>query len=537
MKSHLHSALALQQSLRGRRKGAPAVEAEGAVVGALILNRFRVEQRLGAGGFGTVYRARDERLERPVAVKVLDVSGDVGRRVLREAQAAARLNHPGIVTLYEFGEDGRHAYLVSELVEGVTLRELSVAGELSDRDVAELGADLCEALDHAHARDVVHRDIKPQNVLVCALEARAKLMDFGVARVLGAARLTCTGDVAGTIAYMAPEQAEGEAAGAPADVYSLSLTLYECWSGQNPQARATPAATARAIGSRAPSLARRRSDLPGALTATIDACLDPDPGRRPALQELGETIEDSLEELDGGRLAPAAHQRGLPSDRSLGDSTLARLAPAAAAGGLATAAMIATGPINPVWTYALVPIVSLLSLLRPRLGYLCAAVGLTLWLGAGGREGAALTLAVLAIPPALLVSRSERALALPAAAPCLGTLGLAPIYPALAGLAGGARERLVLGAAGFAWLAVAECAFQRRLLLGPEISPQPGWTLSVGEAVGGMLVPLATSPYFLTGLAISAAAAAACGFLTRDLASGIASMRASVRRSREATLS
>jgi eukaryotic-like serine/threonine-protein kinase len=537
MKRHPRSALALQQSLRPGRSAPATVEAEEAVVGALILNRFRVEQRLGAGGFGTVYRAWDQRLERPVAVKVLEVSGNVGRRILREAQAAARLNHPGIVTLYEFGEDGGHAYLVSELVEGATLRNLSLAGELSDRDVAELGADLCEALDHAHARDVVHRDIKPQNVLVCEREARAKLMDFGVARVLGGARLTRTGDVAGTIAYMAPEQAEGEVAGPAADVYSLGLTLYECWSGQNPQARATPAATARAIGTRLPSLCRRRRDLPRALAGTIDGCLDPDPGRRPSLQQLGETIEEAIDVLDQGRLAPAAQQTGSSSGQTGSARALARLAPAAVAGGLSAAAMIATGPINPAWTYALVPLVSLLSLLRPRLGYLCAALGLTFWLAAGGRGGAALALALLAIPPALLISRSEAALTLPAAAPSLGTLGLAPIYPALAGLAANARERLVLGAAGFAWLAVAESVLQRRLLLGPEISPQPGWTRSLSGAVGGLLVPLATSPRFLAGVAIFAAAAAACGFLTRDLAAGVASMRASVRASREATLS
>jgi hypothetical protein len=144
---------------------------------------------------------------------------------------------------------------------------------------------------------------------------------------------------------------------------------------------------------------------------------------------------------------------------------------------------------------------------------------------------------LLTVPPALLIARSDAALTLPAAAPTLGTLGLAPIYPALAGLAGGFRERLVLGATGYAWLALAECAFQRHLLLGPEVSPEAGWTRSLAEASGGLLVPLATSPRFLAGMAIFAAAAAACGFLTRDLAAALASMRASVRGRREATLS
>ena len=125
-----------------------------------------IERRIGSGGFGVVYEAWDGRLERPVAVKAIEQQGEAGRRVLREAQAAARLNHPGIVTLYELGEEDGNALLVTELVEGSTLARLAAAGELSDREIGEIGADLCEALDHAHSRGVVHRDIKPQNVQV-----------------------------------------------------------------------------------------------------------------------------------------------------------------------------------------------------------------------------------------------------------------------------------------------------------------------------------------------------------------------------------
>ena len=123
-------------------------KSEGVVVGDTALGRFRLLERIGAGGFGTVYRGWDERLERPVAVKVIEAAG-ASRRVLREAQAAARLNHPGIVTLYELGERNGHAFLVSELVEGTTVDELAAERRLSDRDVAEIGADLCDALAHA----------------------------------------------------------------------------------------------------------------------------------------------------------------------------------------------------------------------------------------------------------------------------------------------------------------------------------------------------------------------------------------------------
>jgi serine/threonine protein kinase len=268
------------------------------VVGSLVLNRFLIERRIGSGGFGVVYEAWDGRLERNVAVKAIESRGESSRRVLREAQAAARLNHPGIVTLYEMGEEDGNALLVTELVDGSTLAELSAEHALSDREIGEIGADLCEALDHAHARGVVHRDVKPQNVLVGNDdEAGAKLMDFGIARLADSAALTAPGDVVGTLAYMSPEQAEGSAAGPEADVYSLALTLYECWSGENPNRRATPAATARAIGARPRSLRRLRPDLPRELSDTIDAALSPRPARRPTLEELGTAIEESLARL------------------------------------------------------------------------------------------------------------------------------------------------------------------------------------------------------------------------------------------------
>ena len=278
------------------------------MVGSLVLNRFLIERRIGSGGFGVVYEAWDGRLERSVAVKAIESRGESGRRVMREAQAAARLNHPGIVTLYEMGEEDGNALLVTELVDGATLARRSNDGSLSDREIGEIGADLCEALDHAHSRSVIHRDIKPQNVLITDKgEPHAKLMDFGIARLTDGAALTAPGDVVGTLAYMSPEQAEGETAGPEADIYSLALMLYECWGGENPNRRSTPAATVRAIGSRPRPLRRLRPDLPRELSETIDACLEPRPSRRLSLEELGTSIEDALDELADAPLhhAPA----------------------------------------------------------------------------------------------------------------------------------------------------------------------------------------------------------------------------------------
>jgi serine/threonine protein kinase len=282
--------------VRGRRQES-AGEEKLALVGSLVLDRFLIERRIGSGGFGVVYEAWDGRLERAVAVKAIEQRGEAGKRVMREAQAAARLNHPGIVTLYEMGEEDGNALLVSELVEGDTLARLATEDALSDREIGEIGADLCEALDHAHSRGVIHRDIKPQNVQVVDGQPRAKLMDFGIALVADAAGLTATGDVVGTLAYMSPEQAEGLEAGPEADIYSLALTLYECWSGENPHRRGNAVATVRSIGRRARPLRRLRPDLPRELTEEIDACLDPRPDHRPSLEDLGMAIEESLDGL------------------------------------------------------------------------------------------------------------------------------------------------------------------------------------------------------------------------------------------------
>jgi hypothetical protein len=493
-------------------------EGKEAVVGALVLNRFQVRERLGSGGFGTVYRAWDERLERDVAVKVIDLGGQSVERVLREAQAVGRLNHRSVVTLYELGEDGTRAYLVSELVDGATLAEMQRRGTLSDRDVGEAAVDICEALEHAHSRGVVHRDIKPQNVLLAASERRAKLMDFGIARVLDSAGITATGDVVGTLAYMAPEQAEGDSAGPPADVYSLALTLYEAWSGENPNARATPAATARAIGDPVAPLDEPRPDLPPELCDSIDACLESDSQLRLPMDELRAAIEDALPDLDAGHTVPRPRRPHVRLGAAL-EAIVSRgpvgMAGAAAVAALIGTAMLATAAAGPVWAYLLPIAAGLLTLLWPRLGYLVGAAGLVAWLAAAaGRPGAALVIAVLALPPALLVSGS-RALTLPVASPLLGLAGAAPIYPALAGLAGGARDRLVLGAAGYVWLAVAESVWGQKLLFGPKHAAPPGWEGSAGETARHLLLPLATDPAFLFGLALWSLGALALGLVVR----------------------
>src|SRR3954451_22849415 len=225
----------------------------------LVLDRYRLGRRLGAGGFGTVYEATDERLRRPVAVKIIPSVGRVDpTRAQREALAAGRLDHPGIVAIFDAGQDGTARYLVSELVHGRTVDDLTAEGLLSDRDVLRVGLALCGALAHAHERGVVHRDVKPQNVIVPdaprSAAGVAKLADFGVAHLAGDESLTRTGDVIGTLAYMAPEQAAGQRIDHRCDLYSLALVLYEALAGHHPLRAGPPPARPRRLahGHRSP---------------------------------------------------------------------------------------------------------------------------------------------------------------------------------------------------------------------------------------------------------------------------------------------
>ncbi len=232
-------------------------------------------RRLGGGGFGVVWLAHDLKLDRTVAVKRIPApDADTAKRAQREGVAAARLAHPAIVALHEAGSDEENVYLVSEYVRGATFARLLEEGALSDRDVVEIGVALCDALAHAHKRGIIHRDVKPLNILVPDTVADggapAKLTDFGVARIAGDDALTRTGDVVGTLAYMAPEQAEGAEVTEVADLYALGLCLYEGLSGVNPVRGRGAGATARRVGQRLPPLGRLRRDLPLDLCEALD---------------------------------------------------------------------------------------------------------------------------------------------------------------------------------------------------------------------------------------------------------------------------
>jgi eukaryotic-like serine/threonine-protein kinase len=485
----------------------------------VVLDRYRLERRIGAGGFGVVWLAFDEKLEREVAVKVVPHEGDTSpedSRAQREARVAARLNHPGIVALYELGSDDEAVYLVSELVPGRTLAELIRAGAVSDRDVAKIGSALCDALAHAHQKKVIHRDVKPQNVLVVDEPAAgagfAKLADFGIAHLQSGDPLTRTGDVVGTLAYMAPEQAEGERVSAAADVYSLALTLYEGWTGQNPVRASSPMGTARRLGTVLPPLRSRRRDLPEELGRTIDQALDPDPERRPPIRQLRTALDAADRELsnEGGLVEPGTLERlglrgregeaigiPLPSERAL--ALAGRFAAGVAAGGLAAAALDYPDGAPPAPPLLIGTAVAIAVMLLPRLAWFAAAVAAGVWfvLPENGLSGAALVLVMFVAFTALALPSAGLLWTVPVLAPLLGAIGLAPLYVVVAGQATTVWRRAGLAASGFIWLAVAEIATGRKLLFGPADE----WERSLNAAADHVLVPLFTTPVLLPGLA------------------------------------
>ena len=256
----------------------------------LVADRYALKAPLGRGGMGVVWRAHDAVLGREVAVKEVVFPPTMAEherrpaqaRVMREARAAARLNHPGAVTLYDVVQDHGGTFIVMELVNAPTLAELVRAdGPLPPERVAEIGAQVASTLEAAHAAGIVHRDVKPGNVMVPE-QGVAKLADFGIASLQGDPQLTSTGLVIGSPAYMAPEQARGEASGPPADFWGLGATLFYAVEGEPPFDRGSSIATLAAVVNEPPRAPRRA----GALTPIITALLAKDPTARPSDAEV-----------------------------------------------------------------------------------------------------------------------------------------------------------------------------------------------------------------------------------------------------------
>jgi hypothetical protein len=336
-------------------EAAPALTAS-----ELVLDRYRPLRPLGSGGSGSVWLARDERTGLEVALKIVAREGKAAARAEREAAAAAHLRHPACLRAYGFARDSRHVYIAYEFVPGQTFREALREGTLTDDAAVEACAQVCDGLAHAHAAGILHRDVKPSNVLLAdGEEVSARVLDFGLARMMSEAEtLTEQGDVPGTLAYISPERLAGNEATPAADVWAVGVMLWEALTGRHPFWRGSMLETARAIEAGARPLGDLRPDLPKRLLRLVDRALSPSPGRRPPAREL------------------AAALRGMTSSASTAERPPFAIphvdAGAAAAAGLAalftgwTAAVLPFYPGG--WAFGLAALAAALTLYRERAG-------------------------------------------------------------------------------------------------------------------------------------------------------------------------
>jgi serine/threonine-protein kinase len=265
------------------------------MIGTVLSGRYRLEAKLGSGGMSTVYLARDQTLDRPVAVKVMhremSEQADQLERFRQEARSVAKFSHPNVVSVIDAGEDGGHPYIVFEYVEGETLKQrISRNGALDPQEAIAYAIEIARGLSVAHARNMVHRDIKPQNILIDA-EGRAKLTDFGISRQLEQDGMTATGRVLGTTDYVAPEQAMGRKVDPRTDIYSLGVVLYEMLIGQVPFAADSQVGVAmKHVNEELPDVQRRRPDVSAAVALVVERSTAKDPAER--YQQVSEMIDD-----------------------------------------------------------------------------------------------------------------------------------------------------------------------------------------------------------------------------------------------------
>jgi serine/threonine-protein kinase len=276
------------------------------VVGETIAGRYEVEELVGHGGMSSVYKARDALLERHVALKILheqySTDEDFVERFKREARSVAQLQHPNIVTVIDRGEEEGRQYIVFEYIEGENLKEHVVRqGRLDVREALEIADEVARGLAFAHEQGLIHRDVKPQNVLLNG-DGRAKVTDFGIARTVDVDGMTQTGTVLGTSNYIAPEQASGQPVDAHSDVYALGVVLYELLAGEVPfPGESFVAVAMKHMHEPAPNLLDVRGDVPLRVAAAVDRALEKDPEQRfPTMDAFAAELEACLAELDQG---------------------------------------------------------------------------------------------------------------------------------------------------------------------------------------------------------------------------------------------
>ena len=294
----------------------------------MLADRYRVDELVARGGMSEVYRGWDVRLDRRVAVKVLAgwlaADGAAIRRMEREARAVARLQHPNVVAVYDHGEDdGGTPFLVMEWIEGRSLKDVVADGPLPEQEARRITLQLLAALEHAHEHGIVHRDIKPQNVLITP-DGTAKLTDFGIARSIDATHgLTMAGQIVGTAAYLSPEQAKGQPVTAASDVYSVGAVLFELITGRPPFAADTAMATALMhVEDPVPDVRALRRDASPAIAAVVARAMAKRPADRyPSAAAMSAAL---TEDADATAVMPARRERR-GAGRGAGAGRAARL--------------------------------------------------------------------------------------------------------------------------------------------------------------------------------------------------------------------
>ncbi len=271
------------------------------MIGKLLGNRYEILEQLGGGGMAKVYKGRDTILNRLVTIKLLrseyTSDEDFVRRFRREAQSVASLSHPNIVSIYDVGQEKDMHYLVMEYVDGEDLRSIiKREGPLDPERAVRMARQVCDALDHAHENNIVHRDVKPHNILITRT-GRAKLTDFGIAREASAATVTATDTIIGSVHYLSPEQARGELAGPKSDIYSLGIVLYEMLTGSVPFTGDSPISIAlKHIQSNPEPMTRRKPGIPADLERVVMRALHKDPDRRfKSAREMSFQLEEALD--------------------------------------------------------------------------------------------------------------------------------------------------------------------------------------------------------------------------------------------------
>ncbi|HVN61750.1 MAG TPA: serine/threonine-protein kinase [Gaiellaceae bacterium] len=383
---------------------------------------------LGSGGTGSVWLARDETNGLDVALKIVPREGKAASRAEREAEAAARLRHPRCVRAYDFASDERNVYIAYEYVAGRTLREAIRAGEVDDAVAVETASQILEGLAHAHGQGIVHRDVKPSNVLLADGDGiSVRLLDFGLARIKEAETLTAAGDVPGTLAYISPERLKGAAGSPAADVWGVGVVLWETLAGYHPFWTSSLVETAKAIDEGAPPLHSVRPDLPKALHAFVDRALAVNPARRPSARELAEALRH-------------AHTRRKPAGSGPARREAARVrlkvpavAPRLGASGLAAVTAAAGATLLPFYpanfAAGLAALAAALGFARPRIGMI-AALAVPIFPLGNASLGLALLYAALASVWVVLMWREPLGGLLFALGPLLapiGALGLMPL--------------------------------------------------------------------------------------------------------------